>query len=258
MKTKYFWKIRAKKYDNLNWVNNDELMHKTVAECFPDDHNLKSLSILDVGTGTAKVLKGIKDFYNQVYEKDSFKLQLCGIDISPDMISFARKDGFNLKLCDVYDLSDETFNMEFDTVVARMMFHHLYHHKKAIENCYKVLKPGGKIVICEGVPPNPSADTFYRIMFALKEERVVIDERQLMNDLYYSGFRNVAAQMIVLEKCSMNNWLDNSGLPQKNIDAIKLMHYEAPKEVKEAYNMIISDDDILMDWKFIIFSGVKL
>jgi hypothetical protein len=95
------------------------------------------------------------------------------------------------------------------------------------------------------------------MMFALKEDRVVIDERELMNNLYYAGFKHIMTQMVVLEKCSMNNWLDNSGIPQKNIDAIKLMHYEAPKEVKEAYNMIISDDDILMDWKFIIFSGIK-
>jgi len=233
-------------------------MHKTVAECIPDVHNLKSLAILDVGTGTAKVLKGIRDFCNHVYKKVSFKLLLYGIDISPDMISLAQADGFNIELCDVYDLSSDTFKIEFDTVVARMMFHHLHHHKKAIENCYKVLKPGGKIVICEGVPPSSVTDTFYRMMFALKEDRVVIDERELMNNLYYAGFKHIMTQMVVLEKCSMNNWLDNSGIPQKNIDAIKLMHYEAPKEVKEAYNMIISDDDILMDWKFIIFSGIKV
>ena len=56
---------------------------------------------------------------------------------------------------------------------------------------------------------------------------------------------------------SMNNWLENSGLPFRNIDIIKRMHYDCDNLVKKAYNMKFVDEDILMEWKFSVVAGIK-
>jgi len=56
---------------------------------------------------------------------------------------------------------------------------------------------------------------------------------------------------------SINNWLENSGLPFRNIDIIKKMHYDCDNLVKRAYNMKFKNNDILMEWKFSVVAGIK-
>jgi len=60
-----------------------------------------------------------------------------------------------------------------------------------------------------------------------------------------------------MKNMSLNNWLDNSGLPFRNVDIIKKMHYNCDTSVQNAYNMKFENDDILMDWKFSVVSGIK-
>ena len=240
-----FWKARSLKYSELSWVNNDLLLKKCVEECVKTYTN-KKIDLLDIGAGNGVILKALKDNFKQYFN-------LFGIDISPDML--IKDSEIVSKVLDIYNLSEHTFNQKFDVILARMVFHHLFDHEKALKIIYKVLKPNGKIIICEGVPPDASTDEFYKTMFALKENRVVIDERNIMNLLHKCGFSSIESKLIVLPECSINNWLDNSGIPKENIKAIKLLHETATPEIKQSYNMKFKNKDILMDWKFIIFTA---
>ena len=58
-----------------------------------------------------------------------------------------------------------------------------------------------------------------------------------------------------MKDCSLNNWLDNSGIPQENINIIKKMHHSAPDYVRKAYKMKFHNNDCFMDWKFSITYG---
>ncbi len=237
---KNFWKERSSKYKNLDWVNNNELLRKCVEECFVKKDKI---DFLDIGTGSGKILK--------VLDPDIFNIY--GIDISPDMTKGL--ENYNIKICDIYNLSEDTFNKKFDVISARMVFHHLPEIKPAIDIIKRSLNDGGKIIICEGVPPDLEADSFFNIMFTLKEDRFVIEERKIVKYLYDLDFKDISVKSVFIENCSLNNWLDNSGISQKNIDAVKLLHYKAPEEVKRAYNMVETENDILMTWKFIIVTA---
>jgi hypothetical protein len=56
---------------------------------------------------------------------------------------------------------------------------------------------------------------------------------------------------------NVNNWINNSGIDEKNINKILQMHMEAPPEVKKAYNMKIKDNKITIDSKYMIMVGQK-
>lgn len=60
-----------------------------------------------------------------------------------------------------------------------------------------------------------------------------------------------------MNEMSLNNWLENSGLPFRNIDIIRKMYYDCDVSIQKAYNMKFRNDDILMDWKFSVISGTK-
>lgn len=239
---KDFWKGRASNYKKLDWVNNDELLKSCVEECYVEK---EKIDLLDIGTGSGKILKAL----------DPTVANLHGIDISPDMTSDL--SGLDIKICDIYNLNEETFSKKFDVITARMVFHHLPDIEGALD-CIKLnLNKGGKFLLCEGVPPSPISDEFYKIMFTLKEDREVIDERKIIKHLHDLGFEKIISKSIFLKNCSLNNWLDNSGIPQENIDAVKLLHYNAPESVKRDYNMVVIGDDLFMTWKFILITALK-
>jgi len=146
---------------------------------------------------------------------------------------------------------------DFDLVTARMVFHHANNLEKAMDEVYRVLKPGGRFVLCEGNPPDRYSVQFYKDMFRFKEDRITFLLDDLVNLLVRQGFQKITSRTVILKDMSLNNWLEKSGLPFRNIDIIKKMHYDCDVFVQKAYNMKFGNDDILMDWKFSIISGIK-
>ena len=240
------WKKRAEKYDLLEWVNSDTLLQQ-MAQNISSINN--KTSILDVGTGTGKVLIYLK------LNKGDASYQGC--DISDAMMKKINPSyGFALKEANVTNLNIFP-DSSFDYITARMVFHHIDELHKAMTEIYKKLKEGGKLIICEGNPPSQTSYNFYKEMFFYKETREVFMESDLINLFVQNKYKHVVTQTIILENMSLNNWLDNSGLPQRNIDIIKKMHYNCSDAVKKDYNMKVTKNDILMDWKFSIVTGEK-
>jgi choline kinase len=239
------WDDRSKFYNDLDWVNKDELLN-TVVEVVGI---LKNDRVLDVGTGTGKVLIALK---NQFPEADYY-----GVDISRGMLDKIDESfGFNLSITKMEDLREFKDN-DFDLVTARMVFHHARDIQKAIQEVHRVLRPGGKFVLCEGNPPDYHSLGFYKNMFRFKEDRITFFLDDMINLLVQEGFKKITSRTVMLRNMSLNNWLDKSGLPHRNIDIIKRMHYDSETSVQKAYNMKFENDDILMDWKFSVVSGLK-
>lgn len=240
------WKKRSEKYNNLDWVNNDQLLIH-MGKCF-DGINQDS-NILDVGTGTGKIL-----IYLKLKHGDA---NYYGCDISPDMMSkIDNSYNFDLKVASVTDLSEYP-DSHFDFITARMIFHHVDELGKAMLEIHKKLKKGGKFIICEGNPPSYVSYKFYQDMFFYKEIRNTFMESDLINLFARNGYRNIRTETMIMPQMSLNNWIDNSGLPQRNIDIIKKMHYNCSEAVHKDYNMTVVKDDILMDWKFSVVLGER-
>jgi ubiquinone/menaquinone biosynthesis C-methylase UbiE len=165
-------------------------------------------------------------------------------------------DTFNLSISPIEDLCDFKDN-DFDLVTARMVFHHANDLDKAMKELYRVLKPGGRFIVCEGNPPDCNTVPFYKEMFRFKEDRITFLLDDMVNLLTKNGFEKVASRTIITKNMSLNNWLDKSGLPFRNIDIIKKMHYESSSQVQKSYNMKFIDNDILMEWKFSVVYGEK-
>lgn len=237
------WTLRSMQYNRLQWVNNDALL-SGITEIAA---SLRPRTVLDVGTGTGKVLFALKDTLQQG--------EFWGIDSSQSMLDkISRKDEVKLKCANI-ETTHEIPEGYFDFVTARMVFHHINDGDRALYNICRVLRNEGVLLICEGAPPTLRTMNWYTDMFRYKEDRKTLTEIDLINMLLRAGFDDIVTKTVVLRNCSLNNWLDNSGIPQENIDIIKRMHYEAPPYVRQDYDMVFTGDDCLMTWKFAITYG---
>ena len=144
----------------------------------------------------------------------------------------------------------------FDLVTARMCFHHIVHQDKAIKECVRVLKPSGKFVISEGIPP-PGARKFYTEMFKLKEKRRTYTIDDLVELLENGGLKNITVEIHKMPTASLNNWLANSGKDKITCKKIYDVHVDCEEYVKKTYNMKMLDGDLFMDWLIAIVSGEK-
>jgi len=238
------WTSRAQKYNKLDWVNDDTLLKEMIAQV---DNVNEQTKILDIGTGTGKILIGFQLLKGKAHYE--------GCDLSTSMMKkIDSSHNFKLTVADVTDLSIYP-DSAFDVITARMVFHHVNQLDIAMQECYKKLKPGGILVICEGNPPSYRSLDFYKEMFFYKEDRNVFMETDLINLFVHNNFKDITTKTIITENMSLNNWIDNSGLPQRNIEIVKSLHYNCEEHVKNDYNMLVSEEDITMDWKFSIVTG---
>lgn len=244
-KRQEFWEKRAKNYDKLEWAIKGGYLHAFLdaGDFCADDH------VLDIGTGTGIIAHTIAPFVEKV----------CGVDISDDMLSHAfehRVNNEEFMNCDATKLLFETGT--FSKVTARMVFHHIIENpQKAMNECYRILKKGGKMIFSEGVPPSEHVKPFYVDMFKLKEDRLTFMDSDLMELMRKAGFENIQEVVYWTRKASIKNWLKNSGLDDAAQDRIFRMHVDLDQKGKEHYNMVLENDDCFIDMKFVILVGEK-
>ena len=240
-----FWMVRAKGYEQLEWANRKGYLDAFVAagDFQPGDR------VLDVGTGTGIVAHAISPFVAEV----------VGIDLSSDMLAYAWASRVANEVFEEGDVHKLYFpDNRFDKVTARMIFHHLIEGgDQAMRECYRVLKPGGVMVLSEGVPPDRSLGDWYTRMFALKEERLTFFENDLVDLIRSGGFEVERVLTHVSPQVSIGNWLRSSGLPQERQHRIMQMHLDLDETGKQHYNMTLTGDDVLCDFKYLILVGRK-
>jgi len=240
------WAGRARYYNHLKWAKD-----RGYLKGFIKAGDFKSFdNVLDVGTGTGIVAHALSDRVNEV----------TGIDISRAMLrralSFAnRKTVFRYGDVTKIDFCNESF----DKVTARMVYHHLDGQiGKATAECFRVLKPGGVMVLSEGVPPHRCLEKWYSQMFALKEERLTFFKEDLVWILKRGGFKSVKTSEFVSKGISIRNWLRNSAICPKVQEEIFKLHLGLGSRGRRLYNMRVKNNDILVDFKYVIVSGKKI
>jgi ubiquinone/menaquinone biosynthesis C-methylase UbiE len=240
---KKFWRLRAKRFDKLEWIKRENFLKAFIKFARPK----KAFFALDLGTGTGVIAHHLAFTARRV----------MAIDISKDMIQkVCRKDSkVDYRLMNAESLIFQ--DGHFDLITARMVFHHIERLDKAMIEARRVLKKGGRLVICEGIPPDKSVRQRFVQIFKLKEKRHTFLKEDLVDLFKRAHFKNISLKYYVTRQVSMRNWLGNSGLPDKICEKIVRLHLDADSHFKRVYNMKVFPSDILFDWKFIFISGEK-
>ena len=240
------WAGRAKDYDKIQWTTDDGLLREFLSHCcFPS----QSL-VLDVGGGTGIIAQALAGHVRWIecIDTSTTMLEQCKKNTDLQNLTFKEMDVQNL------EYSPRTF----DFATARMVFHHVEYISQGLGEVFRVLKPGGSLVLMEGVPPDWRCRERYDQIFALKEKRHTFSEAELLNALDRAGFKEIALYPYWMRKVSLAGWLAHSGLEFHVQSQIADLHRFADNYFHRAYNLIDAGEDIFMDWKFVTVVGRKL
>jgi ubiquinone/menaquinone biosynthesis C-methylase UbiE len=122
--------------------------------------NSKQEKLLEIGCGTGA-------FINQLLTRGYNKLYGC--DISDKVLEIAQKKNPGSHLTQANMIHLPYVNNFFDTVFYMGSLHHLEDISLALAEGFRVLKPGGKLIICEGNKDFTSKkpDLFTKIVYKI-------------------------------------------------------------------------------------------
>jgi len=118
--------------------------------------------ILDVACGTG-------DLGFEILKRHS--VSVTGIDLSPKMVELARKKSRMKKIYNISFVEGDAENLPFesnsiDCLTISYGFRNISNYEKALEEFYRVIKPGGKLGILEFSKPTSKIIGFiYKIYF---------------------------------------------------------------------------------------------
>lgn len=159
----------AAPYDRLNRLLSlgvDRLWREKLVKKLP---HAKNLVVIDVATGTAELALALA--------KDSRVKKVVGIDLSPEMLKVGEKkcetrlaknpqegEKITLQLADALELPFE--RESFDVAAMSFGLRNFADPKKALDEMYRVLKPGGQILFLEfSLPQNSALKSLYLFYF---------------------------------------------------------------------------------------------
>jgi SAM-dependent methyltransferase len=109
-------------------IDAHEVLFGAVAECAPT-------RVLEVGCGAGAMAERVRD---------ELGVQIVAIDSSERMVELTRQRGIEAYVADVQELPFG--DGEFDCVFAGWVLYHVLDRERAINECARVLRPGGRFV----------------------------------------------------------------------------------------------------------------
>ena len=135
-----------------------------------EPRNARALRILDVGCGTGANLEMLSEYG-----------QAEGVDISDEALEFCRKKGLNVTKGSAENLphEDETF----DLVTGLDVIEHLDDDVAGLSEMYRVLRPGGKILIFV-----PAFMWLWGVQDDISDHRIRYTRSQIVERVKNAGF----------------------------------------------------------------------
>jgi len=240
-----FWGKRSLVFNNLDWVKDSGFLKFFIDSCDIRENSV----VLDIGCGTGFLSR----------ELSLLAKMVVAVDISPEMLEMAAKKAASTNLIHVHGDAQclQFVDNSFDLVAMRMTLHHIEDTDKALSEAHRVLKKGGRFVLCEGIPPDARSRRTYEQVFSIKEKRHTFSVEELANALYRADFEDISLRTYLMEKVSVTKWLRNSAVDEDATRKIMNIYRSADNHFRKASGLIISGRGILIDWKFALVSGRK-
>ncbi len=161
----------AKYYDEMNEIMSLRMIqgwHRYMLKLAGDIFGKRCI---DVGTGTGEIAFLVK-------EKAGPEGKVVGLDITPEMLKYADMKMRENGRPEVEFVEGDALNMDFpdgsfQLVTSGYMLRNVSDVQKAIDEMYRVLGPGGKVVVAEmATPSNRFIRYFYDIYMKNRVQKI--------------------------------------------------------------------------------------
>jgi len=146
-------------------------------------HAKQPVRILDVACGTGRFIACLRKLM-----PDS--VELYGIDYSEKMIEKAKtKAGYvSWNVANINELPYK--ENTFDIITCSHAFHHFPSQTKALAEIYRVLKPGGILMIVDGYRDNLLGQIIYGIVTFIEKNVYHVPQKEMKEMFLKVGFKN--------------------------------------------------------------------
>lgn len=127
----------------------------------------------------------------------------------------------------------------FDLVASRYSAHHWTHLDEALRELHRVAKPGGMLLLIDGLAPEDAlADTHLQALELLRDRSHVRNRSpsQWRRLLAAAGFERLEQQQWPI-RIEFGPWVERMGTPAEHVVAIRSLQRAAPAEVRRALSL---------------------
>ena len=190
--------------------------------------------VLDVGTATGHTALTFAPHAAEV----------IGIDLTPDMLEIARQQAQLKKASNVIFMTADADQLpfedrSFDRVTCRLCAHHFPGLSRPLAEMYRVLKPGGILLVVDNVAPEDDAlDEWVNRVEKLRDPSHVREYRvsQWLDALEQAGFE-AEAVLHFTTPLQIDTWTKQSRTPGDIIKQIKQHLDEADADQKRTFEI---------------------
>ena len=183
--------------------------------------------------------------------------RVIGIDVTPEMVVAANALAAQRSLSNVEFRVGNVEQLPFvtgsvDVVTSRVSAHHYSDPGRALSEAFRVLKPGGLLLVSDTVSPeDPACDTFFNTMEILRDSSHVRNYKgsEWMRMLKAAGFEPEMLERFPLALDGAD-WVKRMQTPPEKVAMLKQLLAEAASSVRSAFE--IREDP----WGFTIPIGV--
>lgn len=226
-------------YHELQWVSEGGLIG-LLEECCG-----KGESLLELGCGTAALI----DRLSRNFERS------VGVEPSAELLEKApKRDGIEYRAIPLEEINDSN---AFDTVIIRNTLQHVRDPEHAVQVAHKALRPGGRLVVCQGVPPSSRVWNFYEDLFKLFDSRTILSEGDLLMLFRVNGFEKIQLIPYFMEKIDLLDWLRKVSADEQIFQEALKLHQEGDEHFRKAYEVNSNNGNFFMTWRFVVIMGIK-
>lgn len=226
-------------YHRLQWVRNEAFIDVVAAACGTGE------AVLDLGCGTGVMAEPLTRSFTRY----------VGVDPAKNLLERAPKvpGAEYLPL----PLEEIVFERQFDCVLLRNTVHHLKDPEAGFDKAIRALRRGGRVVLCEGVPPDSRVRQFYTDLFKLFDNRHILTEGDLLALLRMNGFRQIVLQPFFMEKVNLVDWLRKVSPNEEVLQKALQLHLAGDEHFRRVYEIEGEGEALTMTWRFMVATGVK-